>query len=128
MTSTAGEAWAGVGHVAAFSGTDERRRAIPSRSGPHSESGVEMRLAQLTEGDVLRRLAELDSSPELTGQVVIALIDGEAVAGLSLVDHRVVANPFVPTRDAIALLRLRAQQLAGGPTRRRGRTRLGLRR
>ncbi len=36
---------------------------------------------------------------------------GEAVAALSLTDGRVVANPFVLTANAVALLRLREQHL-----------------
>jgi hypothetical protein len=78
---------------------------------------IELRLAHPDEADVIRRLAELDSAPELTGQVVIALLNGEAVAGLSLLDQHVVANPFVSTGAAVALLRLRAEQLSGAPTR-----------
>jgi hypothetical protein len=85
-----------------------------------TDAPVELRLAGPTEASSVRRLAELDSAPELTGDVVIALVDGDAVAGLSLLDQRVVANPFVPTCDAVALLRLRAKHL-GAPTRRRTR-------
>jgi hypothetical protein len=80
-----------------------------------SDAPVELRLARATETSVVRRLAELDSAPELTGEVVIALINGDAVAGLSLLDQRVVANPFVPTREAVALLRLRATHLSAPP-------------
>jgi hypothetical protein len=82
---------------------------------------IELRFAHANEADVVRRLAELDSAPELTGRVLIALLDGEAVAGLSLLDERVVANPFVSTREAVALLRLRAKQLSGAATHRNAR-------
>jgi hypothetical protein len=88
---------------------------------------IELRLAQPNEADLVRGLAELDSAPELTGQVVIALIDGDPVAGLSLVDQRVVANPFVATSEAVALLRLRAEHLSGAPAVRRPRVALRLR-
>ncbi len=54
----------------------------------------------------MRARTELDSAPTLLGQVVIALVDGDPVAGLSLVDQRVVADPFVATQEAVELLRL----------------------
>ena len=81
---------------------------------------IELRLARATDTKVVRRLAELDSAPELTGEVVIALVNGDAVASLSLLDQRVVANPFVPTSEAVALLRLRAKHLSP-PSRRKAR-------
>jgi hypothetical protein len=84
---------------------------------------IELRLAHADDAEVVNRLAALDSAPELTGQVLIALIDGEAVAGLSLPDRRVVANPFVATNEAVALLRLRAEHLSITPG---GRRRLGV--
>jgi hypothetical protein len=73
------------------------------------------------DGDVLavRRLAALDDAPPLRGQVLLALVDGEAVAAASLSDGRVVANPFVPTAATVTLLSLRASQLSGPPARRR---------
>ena len=72
---------------------------------------------------MVRRLASLDDAPALTGQVLLALVDGEAVAALSLSDGRVVANPFLPTEAAVGLLRLRAQHLSvKRPRRRRFRT------
>jgi hypothetical protein len=84
---------------------------------------VALRLAGPDEAHVARRLASLDDAPPLTGQVLLALVDGEAVAALSLSDGRVVANPFLPTEAAVGLLRLRAQHLSvKRPRRRRFRT------
>jgi len=83
---------------------------------------VAIRLAERDEAAVVRRLAALDDSPALEGPVLLALMDGDAVAALSLLDRRVVANPFLPTRDVIQLLRLRADHIAGpapGPRRNR---------
>jgi len=82
------------------------RRAI-------SESSVSISLRAAEAGDeqTLRVLAELDEEPELRGDTMLALLDGEAVAAISLDDGRVVANPFVATRDAVALLRLRARDV-----------------
>jgi hypothetical protein len=84
---------------------------------------VALRLAGPDEAQVVRRLASLDDAPPLTGQVLLALVDGQAVAALSLGDGRVVANPFLPTEAAVGLLRLRAQHLSvKRPRRRRFRT------
>jgi hypothetical protein len=107
------------GHVAEFRGVAERRRATPSSSGNADAPTIELRVAHADEVQVVRRLAALDDAPELEGQVVLALIGGEAVAGLSLRDRRVVANPFVPTGEAVALLRLRAEHLSPARPRHR---------
>ncbi|HSC02503.1 MAG TPA: hypothetical protein VLC49_04265 [Solirubrobacteraceae bacterium] len=65
------------------------------------------------------RLAALDDARPLQGQILLALVDGEAVAATSLSDGRVVANPFRRTADTVTLLSLRAAQLVGRPARRR---------
>ena len=74
---------------------------------------VALRQADVDDAGALRVLAELDEQPELSGGVLLALVDGEIVAAMSLGDGRVVANPFVATAGAVVLLRVRAQQLAG---------------
>jgi hypothetical protein len=66
----------------------------------------------------LRMLAALDEAEELTGDVLLASIEGEPVAAMSLDDGRVVADPFVATAGPVVLLRLRARQLAGRKPRR----------
>jgi hypothetical protein len=71
---------------------------------------LEMRLATAHDAPALHRLAALDSAPPLEGEVLIALLDGEAVAALSLEDARVIATPFRLTEDVVALLRLRARR------------------
>lgn len=68
----------------------------------------------------VRRLAALDDARPLRGPVLLAAVDGEPVAALSLQDGRVVADPFVLTDHVVSLLRLRHQQLLGAPRRRRG--------
>jgi len=102
-------------------------KLIRARSAGAPAPTIELRLADSSEAGAVRLLAELDSAPELNGPVVIALIDGDAVAGLSLLDQRVVANPFIPTCDAVALLRLRAKHLSSVPADRRRRRVLGVR-
>lgn len=81
-----------------------------------------LRLAQDDEGPAVRRLAQLDSAPDLKEPVLLAVVDGDAVAALSLLDGRSVANPFIRTSETVDLLRLRAQRLAETRgSRRRGR-------
>ncbi len=86
-----------------------------------SAKPVVLRVGGPADAGVLAWLAAIDEEPELTGETLIALIDGEAVAALSLGDGRVVSNPFVAACDAISLLRLRAQHLLARPGRQSGR-------
>ena len=75
----------------------------------------------------LTRLAALDETEPLTGDVLLAVADGRAVAAMSVDDGRVAADPFARTGDAVALLRLRARQSRRSvATRRLGLGRLGL--
>jgi hypothetical protein len=85
---------------------------------------ITVREANLNDAPILRDLAALDDAPELDGRVLMAVVDGTSVAALSLDDGRVVANPFVPTEDTVALLRLRANHLSARRPRVRWRARL----
>ena len=53
----------------------------------------------------LRELAELDSAPPIRGPVLIAEVDERPVAAISLDGRREIADPFVPTRELVELLR-----------------------
>jgi hypothetical protein len=106
-------------HVADLRRAAERRPATRSGTVDQYAPRVELRIADAGDAHVVARLAELDSARELEGPVLLALLDGDAVAGMSLRDGRVVANPFVPANQAVALLRLRAEHLSGAPARRR---------
>jgi hypothetical protein len=116
-----------VEHVADLRRAAEHGRCAPSRSGQEHTPTIELRLRAPDEVEVANRLAQLDDAPPLEGPILLALADGHAVAGLSLEDQRVVANPFVPTSEAVALLRLRAEHLLGDRSRRPLRHRLRLR-
>lgn len=85
-------------------------------------STVALRPAHDDEAILVRRLAQLDDSRPLEGDVLLAVVDGKPVAALSLCDGRVVADPFQPTAEAVALLRLRAMQLSSARVRRVGTT------
>jgi hypothetical protein len=97
----------------------QRRSATPSAAEPTGlDQTIALRIAQPDEDAFVARLAALDDAPTLEGPVLLAVADGEPIAGLSLADGRVVANPFVCTTDAVALLRLREQHLRGTSPRR----------
>jgi hypothetical protein len=98
-----------------------RWRLRSDRFATQPDSAVELRMARRDEAAVVSRLADLDDAPELEGPVLLALVDGEAIAALSLADGRLVANPFVRTQHAVTLLRMRADHLLGGRRRRRRR-------
>ena len=59
----------------------------------------------------LRELAELDSRPALLGPALIGEIDGLPAAAVSLVDGRVVADPFKATARLRPLLQMRYRAL-----------------
>ena len=106
-------------HVIEMRRAAEQRRLVVRERDPRA---VELRAAHVRDAEALRRLAALDDAAELQGRVLLALIDGDPVAALSLHDGRVVANPFVATVETVALLRLRAEQM--GPARARRRLRI----
>ena len=61
----------------------------------------------------VRRLAVLDSSSPPTGHVLLAEMDDELWAALSLDSGAAIADPFRPSGDLVDLLRLRADGLVG---------------
>ena len=76
----------------------------------------------------MRRVAERDSRVLPAGELLIAEVDGELRAALSLTTGDIVADPFQPTADVVALLRTRARQRSGNRPGTRGRVgRLALR-
>jgi hypothetical protein len=80
---------------------------------------VRIRLAYPDDRTLLERLATLDSQEPLEAHVLIAEIEGVAVAALSLRSGRVIADPFVPTESVVDLLRVRASRATPGPKARR---------
>jgi len=72
---------------------------------------VTLRCAEAADAAALKRLAQLDSSPPLSGPVLVADRDGELLAAIALDDGRVIADPFRPTAALVELLRARERQL-----------------
>ncbi len=69
-----------------------------------STEQLTIRPAHLGDEAVLDRLAQLDSARLTAGPHVIAERDGVAVAAISETDGSVVADPFQPTADVVAVL------------------------
>jgi hypothetical protein len=63
----------------------------------------------------LVRLAALDSKKPLDGDALVAVVDGELLAAVSLTGDGAIADPFRPTADIVAMLEMRAAQLATAP-------------
>jgi hypothetical protein len=62
----------------------------------------------------LERLAALDSARPPTGPALVAEADSRILAALPLGSGRPIADPFEPTAAVVALLKLRAEQIAAG--------------
>src|SRR3954451_16719660 len=71
-----------------------------------------IRRAAPADDTALRRLAVLDSQPRPRGDMLVAEVDGQIHAAVSLADGRAVADPFRPTAAYVELLQVRAAQLA----------------
>jgi hypothetical protein len=71
---------------------------------PHA-SPLTLRVAQPDDAPAVQRLAQLDSSRPPSGRVLLAVVGSEPVAALAVETGAVVANPFRPTADVVAVLR-----------------------
>ena len=76
-------------------------------------SVIAFRTATPEDDSVLSDLSALDSHRPLQRPAVMAIVDGEPVAAISLTDGAIVADPFTRTEDVVALLRTRVAALAG---------------
>jgi hypothetical protein len=70
-----------------------------------------IRLATSEDIPALKRLAEVDSTVPLKGHVLMAEVDGNALAALSLQTGEVTANPFKRTAALVTQLRMRRYQI-----------------
>ena len=78
-----------------------------------TSSTIAIRPARPADDMDLEVLAALDSSLPLTGEILVATVDGEPQAAIQLSDGRAIADPFVPSAELVALLRVRARAVAG---------------
>jgi hypothetical protein len=72
-----------------------------------------------SDAQAVREVAQRDSSTVPAGVLLVAEVDGEVRAALSLDTGEVVADPFAPSTALVDLLLTRARQLTGGPAPRR---------
>jgi hypothetical protein len=83
-------------------------------------TNITVRRAALSDQSALARLAALDSANPPTGTVLVAEADSRMLAALPVGSGRPIADPFEPTAEIVALLELRAAQLAERREGRRG--------
>jgi hypothetical protein len=75
-------------------------------------TNLTVRPALSSDRAAIERLAALDSASPPTGSMLVAEADSRMLAALPLGSGRAIADPFEPTAEAVALLELRAAQLA----------------
>lgn len=96
------------------------------RSETQINTAMTIRRVDVTDGDRKRltKLADLDSRSVPTGPVLGAEVDGRLVAAIALDGGGLIADPFQPTSELQALLKLRAAQMRERPRRRQRGSRL----
>jgi hypothetical protein len=82
------------------------------------EPAISIRRARQHDRRAIERLAALDSAAAPRGEVLLAEVDGQPWAALSVDDGHAVADPFRRSGSIVELLRARAEQ-RGGPRRER---------
>ena len=87
-------------------------RQTAPRPQPGRWAALVIRLAVQADETKLRRLAHMDSARPLSGRTLLAEQGGSVIAALSLDDGSAIADPFVASADAVAMLRVRAAQLS----------------
>lgn len=90
-----------------------RAEARPAQSAV-IEGSVTLRFGSMCDEKSLLRLAALDSAEPPQLPVLLAEVDGQLLAALSLSDGTAISDPFHPTADLVDLLRARAQHVDGG--------------
>jgi hypothetical protein len=83
-------------------------------------ASITIRPSYADDDRALTRLAALDSAPKPQGPMLLAEVDGELRAAVSLKDHSAIADPFFPSLHLVTLLRAHATETARrAATRRR---------
>jgi hypothetical protein len=76
-----------------------------------TDQPLTIRLASPEDARALHRLAQLDSAAPLSGRVLVAELDGQSLAAVSLESGSVIADPFRHSADAVRMLRVRRYQI-----------------
>jgi hypothetical protein len=85
-------------------------RSTSSRLGGYES--VAVRLARPEDESAIHRVASLDGKKAPAGRVLVAEADSEIIAALAIDGGNAVADPFRWTSDVVALMEMRAEQLA----------------
>ena len=90
-----------------------RRRSSPDPLPTRKALPMSLFIRAATPGDTrsLARLAGLDSRAALRGHALVAELDGLPVAAVGLTSGTVIADPFVPTVEAVRALRERRYRM-----------------
>lgn len=84
----------------------------PRRHNIEHDAPLVLREATAADRERLERLAELDSTTLPEGGMLVAEINGELRAAVTLDGKAEIADPFARTAEVLALLRTRADQLS----------------
>lgn len=79
------------------------------------EETVIIRPSRESDAASVARLAALDGKPVPVGRLLLAEVDGIAVAALGIDSDERVADPFKPTAALLALMEARASRLSPPP-------------
>ncbi len=91
---------------------DRDARPVAIRAAGPDDAAVLSNLAQIDSAPLAaERLSRLAADPA-AGTVLVADVDGQPLAALDVDRDSVVADPFEPTASLVAMLRVRARQLA----------------
>lgn len=84
---------------------------------PYTSEPITIREAEQADLPALRRLAQRDSARPIERPAIVAVVDGEPRAALSMRNGSVIADPFRSTAEVVEMLRAHARAL-GRPARR----------
>jgi hypothetical protein len=87
------------------------RRSVNAPRAPGPAARVTLRLATGDDDDELARLAALYDRPRPSGPLLLAEVDGELQAALTLTGAQELMEPYLPTAALVELLALRARHL-----------------
>ena len=90
------------------------KRSTSSRAGAYDS--VAVRMARPEDEPAIRRLASLDGKRVPAGRLLVAEADSELIAALPVAGGSAVADPFRWTSDVVALMEMRAAQIADAGT------------
>src|SRR5262245_50694784 len=92
-------------------GLFRRRKVSKAPRAPGEMTTITLRLATAEDAQAIERLAALYDRPVPPDPVLIAVVDGELQAALTLAGDGELMEPFLPTAGLVDLLALRAEQL-----------------